>query len=252
MIDLHCHVLAGIDDGAGTLDESIALVKLAVEQGVSRIVATPHIHFGRFDNSKSVIEKALKQLNEAVAEQGVDIELAAAAEVRLTGELPLLIDKSVIPFLGVYQGNQVLLLELPHSHIPTGTDRLIKWLANRNILPMIAHPERNRELQQHPERIRIFTEHKCLFQLTAASLLNDMSEQAQVLAEHWLQQRLYSIVASDSHSLKRRPPKMTEAFAKVVELTDKDYAQQLFVVTPKIISDALFTGEPSVQCGVHG
>jgi protein-tyrosine phosphatase len=243
MIDLHCHILPHIDDGAKSIDEAIALVALAAEQGVSRMVATPHIHLGIYDNNLQSINAAYRGLCDALALTNIDIQVRAAAEVRISPEIMLFIEQQQIPFLGYYQQKNVLLLELPSSHIPPGTDKLINWLLAKDVLPMIAHPERNRELQTHPDRIKPFVQSGCLLQLTAASLIGDMGPSAQQLSEYLLRKMLYSIVASDCHSLNRRPPKIALAYDAISTLVDEDYAYLLSNATPYSISSSLF--EPS-------
>jgi protein-tyrosine phosphatase len=240
MIDLHCHILPNIDDGAKSIDEAIGLVALAAEQGVSRMVATPHIHLGIYDNNVQSINAAYGVLCDALALTNIDIQVRAAAEVRISPEIMLFIEQQQLPFLGRYQQKDVLLLELPSSHIPPGTDKLISWLLAKNVLPMIAHPERNRELQSHPERITPFVRAGCLFQLTAASLIGDMGPSPQQLSEYLLKKKLYSIVASDCHSLNRRPPKLALAYDAIRQLVDEDYAYSMTTATPNSISSSLF------------
>ncbi|MEH6462725.1 MAG: CpsB/CapC family capsule biosynthesis tyrosine phosphatase [Shewanella psychromarinicola] len=240
MIDMHCHILPNIDDGAKSIDEAIGLVTLAVEQGISRMVATPHIHLGIYDNNLQSINAAYGVLCDALALTNLEIQVRAAAEVRISPEIMLFIEQQQLPFLGRYQQKDVLLLELPSSHIPPGTDKLISWLLAKNVLPMIAHPERNRELQTHPERITPFVQAGCLFQLTAASLLGDMGPAPQQLSEYFMQQRIYSIVASDCHSLKRRPPKLALAHDVISALVDEDYAYSMTTLIPHSISCSLF------------
>jgi protein-tyrosine phosphatase len=239
MIDLHCHILPNIDDGAKSMDEAIGLVTLAVEQGISRMVATPHIHLGIYDNNLQSINVAYGILCDALALTNLDVQVRVAAEVRISPEIMLFIEQQQLPFLGRYGQKDVLLLELPSSHIPPGTDKLISWLFSNNVLPMIAHPERNRELQTYPERIAPFVQAGCLFQLTAASLLGDLGPAPQRLSEHFIQQRIYSILASDCHSLQRRPPKMAAAQQQIA-LFDEQYAHELTTIMPQEISDALF------------
>lgn len=240
MIDLHCHILPNIDDGAKSIDEAIGLVRLAAEQGVSRMVATPHIHLGIFDNNLQSINVAYAVLCDALALTNLDVQVRAAAEVRISPEIMLFIEQQQLPFLGRYQQKDVLLLELPSSHIPPGTDKLISWLLAKNVLPMIAHPERNRELQTHPERITPFVQAGCLLQLTAASLIGDMGPASQQLSEHFLKRKLYSIVASDCHSLNRRPPKLALAHDAISALVDEEYAYRLTTSMPRLISNVLF------------
>ncbi|MDO6619801.1 MULTISPECIES: CpsB/CapC family capsule biosynthesis tyrosine phosphatase [unclassified Shewanella] len=240
MIDLHCHVLANIDDGAKSVDEALSLMALAQEQGVTRMVATPHIHLGIYDNDINSISAAYKALSQALVSSNIAIELRAAAEVRISPEIVLFVEQHKLPFIGHYQQKDVLLLELPSSHIPAGTDRLISWLLSKNVLPMIAHPERNRELQNHPHRIKPFVQAGCLFQLTAASLIGDFGSAPQQLSEQFLKERFYSIIASDCHSLKRRPPKIAQAKQLVSSLVDEEYAFALTTEMPRTISNSLF------------
>jgi protein-tyrosine phosphatase len=240
MIDLHCHILPNIDDGAKSIDEALSLVKLAAEQGVSRMVATPHIHLGIYDNNLQSINAAYRVLCDSLALTNIDMQVRVAAEVRISPEIMLFIEQQQLPFLGRYQQKDVLLLELPSSHVPPGTDKLISWLLAKNVLPMIAHPERNRELQVHPDRIMPFVKAGCLLQLTAASLTGDMGPVPQQLSEYLLKKKLYSIVASDCHSLNRRPPKIALAYDAISTLVDEDYAYSMTTAIPDSISRSLF------------
>jgi protein-tyrosine phosphatase len=240
MIDLHCHILPNIDDGAKSIDEALGLIALAVEQGVTRMVATPHIHLGVYDNNLQTIHSAYGVLSDALALTDLNIEVCVAAEVRITPEILQFIEQQQLPFLGRHQQKDVLLLELPSSHIPPGTDKLIQWLLAHDVLTMIAHPERNRELQAHPDRIMPFVKAGCLLQLTAASLIGDMGPSPQQLSEYLLKRKLYSIVASDCHSLNRRPPKLALAYDAIRQLVDDDYAYSMTTAMPDSISSSLF------------
>ncbi len=104
---------------------------------------TPHINPGYFDNTPATIQQSLLLLRQAAQAAGIDIQISAAAEVRVTADLMLAVAQQQLPMLGTWQGQQVLLLEFPHSHIPPGSDKLMKWLLARNIVPMIA-PSRAR------------------------------------------------------------------------------------------------------------
>lgn len=240
MIDLHAHLIPGIDDGATDADESVALLKMAQQQGVSRIVCTPHWQPGRFDNDRVRIMSGLGYLQSASQQAGLSVELRAACEVRVCAELLPALEKQELLFLGALDSERVILLEFPHSHIPPGSDRLMKWLRKQSIIPMIAHPERNRELQKQPQLIRPLQQAGCMFQLTAAALLGDMGEAAQALSEKWLQEDLFDIVASDTHSVKRRPPRMQEAFERISQLRSQQAAEQLMLTTPGQICHCLF------------
>ncbi|MCL1065356.1 capsule biosynthesis protein CapC [Shewanella olleyana] len=241
MIDIHCHVLPEIDDGAKSLDESMALIHQAIEQGITRIVATPHIHVGIYDNNQQTILGAYSRVQQEIKAQGLPIELRVAAEVRICPEIIMLAKQNQLPFVGDFDEKKVLLLELPSSHLPAGVEKLIDWLINSNILPMIAHPERNRELQRYPDRIKPFQQRGCLFQLTAASLIGDLGDSPKALSQLWIKKKLYTIIGSDCHSIKRRPPKLHQAYSITKELTDDTYATQLVVDNPYLISKRLFS-----------
>lgn len=241
MFDLHNHILPGLDDGAKTIEESLALLRMAEEQGISHILATPHLHPGRYDNTPQDILLSLQYLQEQLQHAGLIIRIAAAAEIRIGPELPVMLSKQQLPFMGYYQQKKVLLLELPHSHIPPGTEKLLHWLATQQILPLIAHPERNRELQAEPARISLLRSAGCLFQLTAASLTGEMGEKPQQLAKEWIKNKVFHIVASDAHSCLRRPPRMAEARKLITELTDAVYAEQLCHHNPARLASSVFT-----------
>ncbi len=242
MIDLHSHILPGIDDGAVDAGETLALLRLAAADGIRRMVATPHINPGYFDNDRATINAALAVARALVQQHQIPVELAAAAEVRLTDQLMSAIELQQLPFLGQWQGQQVLLLELPHSHVPAGTDKLLKWLGKKQIIAMIAHPERNREIQSNPQLLQRLQSAGCLFQLTASSLLGDLGDRHQQCAEQLVRQRLYQVMASDCHNLQRRPPKLQQARQQLALLTDEHYADALVLEHPALITTSLDFG----------
>ncbi|KKO46808.1 hypothetical protein WG68_02345 [Arsukibacterium ikkense] len=241
MIDLHCHILPAVDDGAADMAEALALLRLAQQQGISHMVATPHVQAGYYDNTVSSITAALSALRHGAAAAGIDIQLAAAAELRVEPQLIQLAERKALPLLGHYQGDMLLLLEFPHSHIPAGSDKLIKYLGRLGYRVMVAHPERNRELQQEPSKISQLQRLDCLFQLTAASLLGVMGDKPLQLARQYLAQGIFSVIATDCHSVKRRPPLLADAKAALASSMTPEQLQQLLVDTPAEISQSLFT-----------
>lgn len=240
MFDLHNHILPALDDGARDMVEALTLLQLAQQQGISHMLATPHLHAGRYDNSVNTIARALARLTQAATQAGIEVKLAAAAEVRIGGEIVPLIERGQLPFIGRYQGKNVLLLELPHSHIPPGTDKLLAWLSRRHIVVMLAHPERNRDLLAQPDKIQRFIQAGCLFQLTASALTGDMGTAVKLLAQQWLRQDLYHIIASDTHSVKRRPPKLKQAYQFVKDSLGEEKAQRLCLTQPAIMAAPVF------------
>ena len=211
MIDLHCHMLPGIDDGPKSLDISLAMARYAVEHGIKRTVMTPHIQPGSYDNDVLIIQTAYQAFKTALQLEAIPLEIGMSAEVRVCAELPLLIGQNKIPFLGQWRGMKVILLEFPHDHIPLGADKLINWLLGKGILPLIAHPERNQTLMRHPGKIQPFLDLGCILQITADSITGLFGEQSQQCALFYIEQNLATIIATDAHNLHKRQPSMQAA-----------------------------------------
>lgn len=240
VIDIHCHLLPGIDDGAGDLDESLALCRHAVRSGITHAVVTPHIHPGRWDNDRVIIAEAYAALTRAVADAGLPLTLGMASEVRISAEMLTLIPDGKVPFLGEYGGEQVLLLELPHGQIPPGAEKLVGWLRKRNIRPMIAHPERNKGFMRDRERLQAFVDAECLFQLTAGAVAGSFGEQAEDLARYILEQGWVTVLASDAHNLKARPPELLAGRDAAAAIIGEREARRLVTERPWAIVSGQF------------
>ncbi len=235
MIDLHCHLLPGIDDGPATLAESVVLARMAVADGITTSVVTPHIHPGRYDNHFKKIEIYLRALRMALTQQGVALEVRMAAEVRMCMESLDLLLTDQVPFLGEHKGWRVLLLEMPHSHMPVGALQLVDKLLRMNIRPLIAHPERNRTVMDQPDRIQPFLSAGCWLQLTAGSITGDFGKAAMTVAHQLLDDDAVRVVASDAHNATSRPPRLSTAHAYVSQRWDADLADELMLHNPRQI-----------------
>lgn len=232
MIDLHNHLLPGIDDGAPDLDTALQLARVAVADGITHLVCTPHIHPGRYDNTHASIQGAHRQFVEGLQQAGIELQVAAAAEVRFGMELMVGIAQNAVPFLGQWQGKRVLLLEFPHGEIPFGAERLTAWLLQRDIVPMIAHPERNKGLMRSPGKLKAFLDQGCLLQVTAGSVAGRFGPAAQELAHALLEQGVVTILASDAHNLQHRPPQLSEGLDEATRLIGAANADRLVRETP--------------------
>ncbi len=205
MIDIHCHLLPGIDDGPPDMEAALELARQALADGVTHAVVTPHIHHGRWENSITGIQQGVAQFRQALREAAIPLALGYAGEVRIGPEILSMLPAKQIPFLGSWEGKQVMLLEMPHSHILPGTDKIVAWLLKQNVLPMIAHPERNKDVMRKPEKLKPLIEMGCLFQVTAGSVAGQFGEAAQERAEELLEQGVVTVLASDAHHVGRRP-----------------------------------------------
>lgn len=236
MIDLHCHLLPGIDDGASSVEEALLLAKMAVNDGVSHMVLTPHVHPGRYENTVDSIEPVFECFKKELKLAGIPLSVQVAGEVRLTPEILPMFSSGQLPYIGGWGERLVLLLEFPHSHIPPGSDKLVKWLLDRGTLPMIAHPERNKGFLADNSKLIPFVEMGCLFQLTAMSVTGEFGEQAHKLSQTMLKNGWVSVIASDAHNQRHRPPLLSNAVAEAEKLVGKAEARRLVWENPaKII-----------------
>lgn len=240
MFDIHSHILPGIDDGAKDLSESLALLKVAQSDGITHMVATPHIHLGRFNNFASSLNENINLLKQEAKAADINIQLALAAEVRLDVELMGLILADKVPFIGKIDHFNYLLLELPHSHVPQGFEQFIKWLFKNNIKPIVPHPERNRDIQAKPFYIERLHQLGCEFQITASSVEGEWGEKAKQISINMLKSELVTYVASDAHSLKRRPPILSKSKQTISSLIGLDKTRDLFVTNPAKLTESLF------------
>jgi len=219
MIDIHSHILPAVDDGAKDLEEALQLLRMAVADGVSTQVLTPHIHLDVYNNTPSSLMQAFTIFNKQVIEAGIKIKLRLASEIRITPELLNWSMTNKILWLGQWQGNKVFLLEFPHNKIPVGSINLLRQLRLQGITPMIVHPERNWELIEKPEKIKPFIEIGCLVQLTAASITGNFGRPSYRVAKILLENKWVTVIATDCHNKRYRTPILhsgMKAAAKII------------------------------------
>ncbi|NNC55618.1 MAG: capsular biosynthesis protein [Pseudomonadales bacterium] len=240
MIDIHCHFLPGIDDGAKTMDEALGLARAAVSNGIECAIMTPHIHPNRYDNVKATIAVATEAFRSALKQANIPLQVGYAAEVRLAPEILQLLESSQVPFLGEVEGYKLMLLEFPHSHIPLGADKLVERLLAQNIRPIIAHPERNKDVMRDLDKIAPFVEMGCLLQLTAASIVSRFGDNAHKRALQLLESDAELVIATDSHNLKARPPILREAMEAATEIVGYNAAHNMVNRLPLAIVASQF------------
>lgn len=232
MIDLHCHYLPAIDDGSQSMAESLDLARASVADGITHAAMTPHIHPGRYENIRSTVVEATNQFRSALADARIPLQISPAGEVRLTSEILELLEHEELPFLGMLDGYRILLLEFPYGQIPVGTEKLASWLLTRQIRPLIAHPERNKIIMQNIEKVAPFVKMGCLLQVTAASVIGDFGQAAQVSVALMLERRWVSVIATDAHNLTHRAPKLTLARNYLLERFGQEWADELTYLMP--------------------
>lgn len=233
MIDIHSHILPNIDDGAKNLAEALSMLKMAVDQGVTTQVLTPHIHQGRFNNTKQQITQQFIDFKEQVDNANINIDLKLGAECRIGTELMPLISTNNIPYLGETQSKKTFLLEFPRIDVPFGSDNLVKWLLNKDCLPIIVHPERNATFLKHRHKLQSLIDLGCPLQITASSLTGKFGRDVQKMTEELLIANQVTAIASDCHNLKGRAPDLLSGVEKASTIIPPEDALKLVKEKPK-------------------
>ncbi|WP_423188931.1 tyrosine-protein phosphatase [Alkalibacterium sp. f15] len=244
MFDLHCHILPGIDDGAKTWDDSIDMAKLAVEEGITHILATPHHMNRNWMNDKQKVMPLVKELQAELDRQKIALTIFPGQEVRLYGEI--LKDMEDNKILFVDDQKQNVLIEFPTESIPTYTERLFYDLQSHGKTPIIVHPERNHEIIEHPNRLKNLVDKGALAQLTAASYTGGFGKKIEKTSKELIEANLVHFIASDAHNTTNRSFHMKEAY----ELLAKEYGRSKRNAFHQTTKD-LLNGDPIIVPDTH-
>lgn len=242
MVDLHSHILPGLDDGAQTLEESLAMLKLAAATGTTDLVATPHAN-SQFPYDSERVQQTFEDLS---TQAGGLIRLHLGCDLHL--HFDNLRDVLDNPAKYTINHHQYLMVELPDLIALRSTRRALQKLFECRIVPVITHPERNVSLQSQPSELKAWVADGCLLQITAQSLLGSFGAAAKHSAYRLLRARLVHFVASDAHDLKYRPPDLSVAHRYVTDRYGSDLAHTLFTANPAAaLSGQQITAGPSAK-----
>jgi protein-tyrosine phosphatase len=233
MIDIHHHLLFGLDDGAPDIETSLAMVAAAVDNGITHIVCTPHANT-RYVFDPEVNRQKLEELQGRVNGR---VTLGLGCDFHLSYDNIEDALKNRAKY--AINGKQYLLVEFDDLMIPTSLNDAFYELMVAGLQPIITHPERNLTIQRHPERMKEWLRGGCLVQVTAASLTGRFGRTAQSLATEFLEKDWVHFLATDAHNVQSRPPKLREAYDVVAKRFGTETAERLCVQNPK----AAFFGE---------
>ena len=238
MIDLHCHILPGIDDGSGSWDESVEMGRIAAADGITDIVATPHITPGLYDNTTASISALVSELANRLATAGIPIRLHVGADVRVDPDLVGGVESGSVPVLG--KRVRYLVAELPSQMMPPNIRELVYALQLRQIIPIITHPERHASMQQDPGLLRQLVEAGALAQVTAGSLTGEFGPVARRAANKMLERNLIHLIATDAHGAAKRRPVLTAGLAAAAAIVGEEAARAMVLDVPR----AILAGDP--------
>jgi len=234
LIDLHTHVLPGVDDGARTEDEALAMLAAAAQDGITTVLATPHAHHAAADRVREGVER----LNLAATAAGINVSVLPGHEARISVEL---VNRYRDGQLLTLNGTDWLLLECylfddwPIHLVERSVDRLIE----AGLRPILAHAERYPFVQRDPSVLCSLIDRGIPIQINAGSLFLRESDSERTTAEHLLRSRSAHIIASDAHNARYRPPALRSAYERAAQLTSHDYTCWMQAVVRRVIA-----GEP--------
>lgn len=236
MIDLHCHILPGLDDGAGSLEDSLGMARAAQHDGIETIVATPHLYRGDLSSDDfPVIEKRRRELDTGLASGHIAVEVKSGAEVHIShnliGEIRRYRENLVI------NGSSYMFIEFPSGHVYPGVRNLVFDLMSEGIVPIIAHPERNAVFARNPALLYDLIQMGALAQANSGSLLGIYGPEVGESILRFLRFNLVHFLASDAHNLSSIPPGLSEALRKAEAVIGHEPALSLVKDNPQAVLD---------------
>lgn len=244
MLDIHSHILYGVDDGSTSVEESLELLKKAQSEGITQIIATPHKD-PKYQPSKDLILERVSVLNSLCQENNIQIKVLPGQEV-------LLYDNVVTDFnnnqlITLNNENRYILIEFPSSHVPKYATRLFYELQLTGVQPILVHPERNSEIISNPQLLFNIVTSGILTQITAGSVIGKFGKKAKKTAHLLLQHNLVTFIASDAHHLKKRDFHMAIAKKKIAKKYGTSYSEQLFSNAERILTHEYISMDETIQ-----
>lgn len=234
MIDIHCHILPNLDDGAESVEISVAMAEMAVEEGVTHIICTPHSN-SRYPFQAELIKQRRDELQ---ARYEGKITFATGCDFHLSFENLQAIRGA--PSRYTLNQKNYLLVEFADYSIPPALDQALHDLQLAGLTPVITHPERNPLIRTKPERLFQWLRQGCYAQVTAQSISGKFGRTAQEAAERWLAAGVFHFIASDAHNTSSRPLRLKQTYEHVASEYGEDLAHALLVDNPL----AAFEGRP--------
>ncbi|ANE47062.1 hypothetical protein SY83_13195 [Paenibacillus swuensis] len=222
MIDIHTHILPGVDDGAQVMEDAMNMAEAAFKDGIRTLIATPHHANGTYWNEADAVSVAVETLNLKLQERAINLTILPGQEVRVYDALLDDLDAGKVRTLN---GSRYILLEFSSARIPRNISELMHELRIMGITPVIAHPERNAEISAEPDKLQRLVEDGALAQITTHSLLGGFGDKIQKVSYDLCRSNLIHFVSSDAHNLTHRPFRMTEAYAGIAARLGDTYVE---------------------------
>jgi protein-tyrosine phosphatase len=253
VIDLHCHLLPGIDDGAPDEAASLEMARIAVADGIEVTACTPHIYPGLYENDAADIKARVVALQRRLQQEGIALQLTIGADAHLTPELLGRLKSGTAPSLA---GGRYFLLEPPHTIAPPRFSESMFDFVAAGYVPVLTHPERLSWIRQHYAAFVALVKTGVWMQITAGSLNGRFGKAARYYGEKMLDEGLVHILATDAHSVRHRAPRLAEGRLAAEKIVGADEARRLVVDRPRAILDNVpakeVTPVPAMRDGGEG
>jgi len=226
VIDIHCHILPGIDDGPSDMKESIQMAEIAAGDGITKIVATPHIK--NTLHPVSSIRNSIAQLNKRLVDLGISIEIIQGADVNAMLDVSLLKGYTI-------NNTHYILVEFPHSHLPNSMREVLFKMMVQGYHPIITHPERNVSVLKDPRVLFELINGGVLAQITADSITGTFGVDIQECSRYLLKKNMIRFIATDAHSSHHRKPILSQGLKAAEKIIGKEEARRLVTVNPETV-----------------
>jgi protein-tyrosine phosphatase len=233
MIDMHSHILPGLDDGAADWDQALAMARVAAGDGIEEMVCTPHWFPGKYENTREKVLQRLAEFEKRLEDEKIPLKIHPGTELRIDTGIPDGLKAGTL--LTLNDGSGYVLLELPDDTIPDNLDEFFWNLQINDYRPVLSHVERNSSLRKNPRLLFDWVENGILTQITAVSILGEFTEEIRDFTFFLVEHRLAHMVVTDTHSLRMRPPKLSGAHRVIENMAGPEAADRMFRETPQRI-----------------
>ena len=232
LIDIHSHILPGVDDGAKTLEEALEMCKIAEADGITTIVATPHSMNGLYINQKETVCRKVDEFNSILKKEKIKINILPGLDLHFYPELLFHLKNGKI--LTLNNHGCYLIVEFPEVISPH-IESICFNLQIQGVVPIISHPERNYFFRKNPQLLQDFVDRGALVQVTAMSITGEFGIEAEKAVKNLLKKNLVHIIATDAHSIGKRPPLLSPAVKVAAEIVGEEQAQRMVTTIPERI-----------------
>jgi protein-tyrosine phosphatase len=245
MIDLHCHMLPAIDDGASDLEVALKMARIAVDDGITMTACTPHIYPGMFENTVEGIQAAVESFRAELALAQIPLDITYGADIQIVPDLVDGLQQGRLPTL---HHSRYFLFEPPHHIAPPGLVDLIHKVLMAGYTPVITHPERLSYVEHNYEDFRQAVAMGAWIQVTGGAVVGRFGDRVRKLAERFLQDGLVHLLASDAHNLGNRSPQLSQARDAAAVFVGEEEARRLVEDRPRAIIENL---DPAEVAPIH-